>query len=265
MALDGDVFPVGRGWGGRSAPLETAAGFPVDVTLPGRDNRPENEGQDEKEPAGHENKIAINLPGPGFAGPPFPSGKFRDIAPNPVVRAREFLALRREGIVSEKEFLNSAGNSVTLRVKLENKPGVLGRLIAAIGGSGGNIGAIDIVRMERNFLIRDITVETSGPEHADAIAESIRGTAGAELLQMSDRTFLLHLRGKIEVASKIPLKTRDDLSMAYTPGVARICRAIHEKRSPPTTSPSRATPWPSSRTDRRCWGWGTSVPWRPCR
>jgi len=123
----------------------------------------------------------------------------------------------------------SASNSITLRVRLSNNPRVLGRVTATIGDAGGNIGAIDIVRMEKDFRIRDITVETSGTDHANIIAERIRGIEGAELLQVSDRTFLLHLGGKIEITSKIPLKTRDDLSMAYTPGVARICKAIHEK------------------------------------
>ena len=123
----------------------------------------------------------------------------------------------------------SASNSITLRVKVSNSPGVLGRLTAAIGEAGGNIGAIDIVRTEREFLVRDLTVETSGPEHADAIAVQVRAVEGIQLLQVSDRTFLLHLGGKIAITSKIPLKTRDELSMAYTPGVARICKAIYER------------------------------------
>jgi malate dehydrogenase (oxaloacetate-decarboxylating) len=88
---------------------------------------------------------------------------------------------------------------------------------------------VDIVRWEGSFLVRDLTVETAGPDHAEAIAERVRSVEGAELLQWSDRTFLLHLGGKISVTSKIPLKTRDELSMAYTPGVARVCLAIHEK------------------------------------
>jgi len=123
----------------------------------------------------------------------------------------------------------SSSNSITLRVKLSNHPGILGRLTAAIGEAEGNIGAVDIVRREGEFLIRDLTVETSGPDHADAIAARVREIEGIQLMQVSDRTFLLHLGGKISVTSKIPLKTRDELSMAYTPGVARVCMAIHDK------------------------------------
>ncbi len=127
-----------------------------------------------------------------------------------------------------KQPITSASNSITLRVKLSNLPGVLGHLTAAIGDAGGNIGAIDIVRREGAFLVRDITVETSGATHAETIAERVRAVEGAELVQVSDRTFLLHLGGKIAITSKIPLKTRDELSMAYTPGVARVCNAIHK-------------------------------------
>ncbi len=123
----------------------------------------------------------------------------------------------------------SAGNAITLRIKHSNQLGVLGKITEAIGEAGGNIGAIDIVRREGTSLVRDITVETAGSEHADAIAQAIGNIDGAQLLEVSDRTFLLHLGGKIGVTSKIPLKTRDELSMAYTPGVARICKAIHER------------------------------------
>ena len=127
-----------------------------------------------------------------------------------------------------KQSATSASNSITLRVRLSNLPGVLGHLTAAIGETGGNIGAIDIVRREGAFLVRDLTVETAGAAHAETIADRVRKVAGAELLQVSDRTFLLHLGGKIAITSKIPLKTRDELSMAYTPGVARVCQAIHQ-------------------------------------
>jgi len=127
-----------------------------------------------------------------------------------------------------KKQLTSASNSITLRVKLSNTPGVLGRLTMAIGDAGGNIGAVDIVRTEGEHLIRDITVETAGVDHANSIADRVREVSGAQLVQMSDRTFLLHLGGKISVTSKIPLKTREELSMAYTPGVARVCQAIKE-------------------------------------
>ncbi|HEX2513764.1 MAG TPA: ACT domain-containing protein, partial [Chloroflexota bacterium] len=122
----------------------------------------------------------------------------------------------------------SASYSIIVRCQIENRPGMLGRLASAIGAAGGDIGAIDIVRQERGALVRDITVNCRDDAHGKQIAAAIEALAGIAVLNVSDRTFLLHLGGKIEVTSKAPLKTRDDLSMAYTPGVARVCRAIAE-------------------------------------
>ena len=118
--------------------------------------------------------------------------------------------------------------SLTLRVKLSTRAGTLGELATAIGKAGGDIGAIDIVSVGRDYIIRDITVNTVSSEHEDRIVEAVKAIDGIEVLQVSDRTFLMHLGGKIEVVSKLPLKTRADLSMAYTPGVARVCEAIHQ-------------------------------------
>ncbi|HEX2324443.1 MAG TPA: malic enzyme-like NAD(P)-binding protein, partial [Chloroflexota bacterium] len=122
----------------------------------------------------------------------------------------------------------SASYSIIVRCQIENRPGMLGRLASAIGAAGGDIGAIDIVRQERGALVRDITVNCRDDAHGKQIAAAIEALEGIAVLNVSDRTFLLHLGGKIEVTSKAPLKTRDDLSMAYTPGVARVCRAIAE-------------------------------------
>jgi len=82
------------------------------------------------------------------------------------------------------------------------------------------------VSVGRDYIIRDITVNVSS-EHEEKIVNAVKAIDGIEVLQVSDRTFLMHLGGKIEVVSKMPLKTRADLSMAYTPGVARVCEAIH--------------------------------------
>ena len=122
----------------------------------------------------------------------------------------------------------SASYSVTLRVKIQNSPGRLGEITTAIGRAGGDIDAIDIVSVGKDFLIRDITVNGSSEQHDQEIVESIRDIDGVEVVNISDRTFLMHIGGKIETVSKIPLKTRADLSMAYTPGVARVCEAIHQ-------------------------------------
>jgi malate dehydrogenase (oxaloacetate-decarboxylating) len=118
--------------------------------------------------------------------------------------------------------------SLTLRVRLSSRAGTLGEVATAIGKAGGDIGAIDIVTVARDHIIRDITVNTVSSEHEDAIVQAVEAIDGIEVLQVSDRTFLMHLGGKIEVVSKLPLKTRADLSMAYTPGVARVCQAIHD-------------------------------------
>ncbi|HEX8288660.1 MAG TPA: malic enzyme-like NAD(P)-binding protein [Pyrinomonadaceae bacterium] len=121
----------------------------------------------------------------------------------------------------------NASYSLTLRVKIHNRPGKLGELTTAIGRAGGDIDAIDIVSVGKDFLIRDITVNASSEQHDKEIVESISQIDGVEVVHTSDRTFLMHLGGKIETVSKMPLKTRADLSMAYTPGVARVCEAIH--------------------------------------
>ena len=120
----------------------------------------------------------------------------------------------------------SASFSATLRVHLENQPGSFARLAAAIGDAGGLLGAIDLVRVERGKKVRDVTVLADDEGHIHRIVDAVRALPGIEVEHVSDRTFLLHLGGKLEVVPKAPLKTRDDLSMAYTPGVARVCRAI---------------------------------------
>ena len=122
----------------------------------------------------------------------------------------------------------NASYSLTLRVKIQNKPGKLGEITTAIGKAGGDIEGIDIVSVGKDFLIRDITVNASSETHDQQIVKSLDDIDGVEVTNVSDRTFLMHLGGKIEIASKIPLKTRSDLSMAYTPGVARVCEAIHK-------------------------------------
>ena len=122
----------------------------------------------------------------------------------------------------------NASYSITLRVKIHNKPGKLGELTTAIGLTGGDIEGIDIVSVGKDFLVRDITVNAASETHDQEIIASLNDIDGVELVNVSDRTFLMHLGGKIEVVSKMQLKTRSDLSMAYTPGVARVCQAIHQ-------------------------------------
>jgi malate dehydrogenase (oxaloacetate-decarboxylating) len=128
--------------------------------------------------------------------------------------------------VSNKQTPN-ASYSLTLRVKIHNRPGKLGEITTAIGKANGDIEAIDIVSVGKDFLIRDITVNAASEQHDQEIIAAVSHIDGVEVVNVSDRTFLMHLGGKIETVSKMPLKTRSDLSMAYTPGVARVCEAIH--------------------------------------
>jgi malate dehydrogenase (oxaloacetate-decarboxylating) len=123
------------------------------------------------------------------------------------------------------------GYSITIRLRLANHPGVLGLVTSTIGNAGGSIGAIDIVEAGFDSLVRDITIAAGNDQHAQEIVESVKSLPGVTFIHFSDRVFLLHIGGKIEIRSKIPIQTRADLSRAYTPGVARVCLAIHEDPS----------------------------------
>ncbi len=120
----------------------------------------------------------------------------------------------------------SAQYSLTIRVQIAHKPGMLGAVASAIGEAGGTIGAVDLISVDDANTVRDITVAAGDQNHWDAIVAAIDGCDGAAVIDTTDRTFLLHVGGKIEQRNKHPLRTRDDLSMAYTPGVARVCKAI---------------------------------------
>ncbi len=121
----------------------------------------------------------------------------------------------------------SAQFSLTLRVQIAHQPGMLGKVASAIGAAGGTIGAIDLVAIDGPNTIRDITVETAAAGDWPSLTDAIDGVDGAHVLEAIDRTFMMHAGGKIEVRSKTPLATREELSMAYTPGVARVSSAIH--------------------------------------
>lgn len=131
----------------------------------------------------------------------------------------------------QQEYQPSASNSITVRLEIQNEPGMLAKVTSVIGEEGGNIGAIDIVRAGEDLLVRDITINTRNDEHAEQIVDEVLDLEGVSVVNVSDRTFLLHIGGKLEVQSKSPLRTRDQLSMAYTPGVARVSEAIRENPS----------------------------------
>ena len=126
---------------------------------------------------------------------------------------------------------NSPGYAITLRVELSPESSSTASLAQAVIDTGAALTALDVVESSHERMVVDVTCDTSDPDHADRVTTAIAGIAGANVRKVSDRTFLLHLGGKLEVKPKVPLRTRDDLSRAYTPGVARICMAIHDEPS----------------------------------
>src|SRR6201991_376870 len=124
--------------------------------------------------------------------------------------------------------LPSASYSLTMRVHLPRSQGAFARVAGAIEDAGGVLGAIDLVRASRDEVVRDVTINAEDSEHGQRLVDAARTVEGVGVEFASDRTFLLHVGGKIEVRPKTPVRTRDDLSMAYTPGVARVCTAIAE-------------------------------------
>ena len=128
------------------------------------------------------------------------------------------------------EFSCSPSYSITIRVEIENRIGMFARIATAISSAGGDLGSVDIVRVEKGKIIRDITVNARNEEHEKAIVKAIRTVAGVKVIRVSDRTFFAHEGGKIEIRNKLPVRDRNDLSKVYTPGVARVCMDIYHNR-----------------------------------
>jgi malate dehydrogenase (oxaloacetate-decarboxylating) len=124
--------------------------------------------------------------------------------------------------------LPSAGFSITIRVAVTADASAIGRLTTAVGTADGVVTALDVVDSDHHRIIADLTCDTADSTHADQVVGALEAMDGVEVRKVSDRTFLLHLGGKIEVHPKVALRTRDELSRAYTPGVARVCLAIAE-------------------------------------
>jgi malate dehydrogenase (oxaloacetate-decarboxylating) len=120
----------------------------------------------------------------------------------------------------------SPSYSITIRVEIENRIGMFARIATAISGAGGDLGSVDIVRVEKGKIIRDITVNAHDEEHEQAIVKAIKALPGVKVVRSSDRTFFSHEGGKIEIKNKLPVRDRNDLSKVYTPGVARVCMDI---------------------------------------
>src|SRR3954454_24357615 len=123
----------------------------------------------------------------------------------------------------------TAAFSLRIRVRMANQPGDLGRLAVAIGAAGGNIAGLDGFLAKQAFLEEDIIVDRRSTEHQREVPKAIEGLDGIDVLAFEDRTFKMHEGGKTEVLPLAPVGDRDDLSMAYTPGVARVCNAIAEQ------------------------------------
>lgn len=132
--------------------------------------------------------------------------------------------------MAKVEIRPSASYSFTVRVQIPQRPGSFARIAMAIGDSGGGLDAVDIVDSNDDFCVRDVTVNASSSEHSKQIIKAIKKLKGIKIISVSDKTFLMHLGGKLEIISKFPLNTRNALSMAYTPGVARVCESIHEDK-----------------------------------
>ncbi|MCM3130283.1 MULTISPECIES: NAD-dependent malic enzyme [unclassified Paenibacillus] len=124
---------------------------------------------------------------------------------------------------------NLDGNSIIIRLEMKTKTINFGEVASAISQAGGDIVAIDVISTNQDITVRDLTVAAAHADDNKKIVEAVRNLNGVSIINVSDRTFLLHLGGKIEIAPKTPINNREDLSRVYTPDVARVCNAIAEE------------------------------------
>ncbi|HZP55937.1 MAG TPA: NAD-dependent malic enzyme [Dehalococcoidia bacterium] len=122
--------------------------------------------------------------------------------------------------------LPTATYTFSFQAQYPNRPGMLAKIASAVGDCGGNIGDIDVVRSTGSTIVREISVQARDSNHAQEIVEHVRAQKGVQVRSVTDRVFLSHRRGKIEIRNKVPVTSRRDLSVVYTPGVARVCLAI---------------------------------------
>ncbi|HWI65488.1 MAG TPA: NAD-dependent malic enzyme, partial [Symbiobacteriaceae bacterium] len=120
------------------------------------------------------------------------------------------------------------GIRLILRLEIQNTGAIFSYLATAIGAAGGDILAVDLIQARKDVVVRDVTIGVEHREHGHRVVQAIGALPGVKIINISDRVFLAHLGGKIEIKSRVPVKTRDDLSMVYTPGVADVCTAIKE-------------------------------------
>ncbi|YAL82433.1 NAD-dependent malic enzyme [Dermacoccaceae bacterium W4C1] len=122
----------------------------------------------------------------------------------------------------------SISSSITVRLELPARPTAVSELTTAVERAGGLVTALDITASSNDRMRVDVTLNAKDSDHGDDIVDAMREVAGVQIGKVSDRTFLVHLGGKLEVNSKVPIRNRDDLSLVYTPGVAKVCLAIAE-------------------------------------
>ena len=120
--------------------------------------------------------------------------------------------------------------SLTIRVQLLNRAGMLSSVIGVLAEAGGNLGQIDLIQQTRKISVRDITVNAYSTEHMDKLIAAVKAVPEIRVLDVYDRTFQVHKGGKIHLESKVVVKGQDDLAMVYTPGVGRVCMAIAEDK-----------------------------------
>ncbi len=123
------------------------------------------------------------------------------------------------------------GKTIIIRLEIDTAKAQFGKAATAIEAANGDIVAIDVIHTDKTNSIRDLTVKMKGEGAAERLTEALRAVEGLKVLHVSDRTFLLHLGGKIAIHPKTPIQNRDDLSRVYTPDVARVCQAIHAEPS----------------------------------
>ncbi|GAX88699.1 NAD-dependent malic enzyme [Effusibacillus lacus] len=126
---------------------------------------------------------------------------------------------------------HNVGLSLIFRLEIENSSTTFGKLASIIGEAGGDIIAVDVISVSKETVIRDVNINVFDREHGQKIVAALDAAPGIKVINVSDRTFLMHIGGKVEVTPKVRVKNRDDLSRVYTPHVARVCQAIHEDPS----------------------------------
>ncbi|MFD1676957.1 NAD-dependent malic enzyme [Alicyclobacillus fodiniaquatilis] len=124
--------------------------------------------------------------------------------------------------------VNNPGISLIYRLELANSVTTFAKVASLVGVTGGDIIAVDVIRVSQDIVVRDVTINVSNRDHGKRISDMLNSEPGIRVVAVSDRTFLVHLGGKLEVSPKIQIKNRDDLSRVYTPHVARICEAIRD-------------------------------------